>query len=41
MGPGWELSLDPDGMRVLVEETGTIVFTLFQPPLVAVSAKGP
>lgn len=41
VGPGWELSLDPDGMRVLKEELGIHIFILPQLPLVAAPAKGP
>lgn len=39
--PGWELKVDPDGMRVFTEESGTIIFTLPQLPLVIAPADGP
>lgn len=41
VGPGWESSLDTDGVTVLVEEPGTDVLTLPQLPLLAVPAEGP
>lgn len=41
VGPGWESKVDPDGMRVFMEESGTNIFTLPQLPLVIALADGP
>lgn len=41
LGPGWELSLGPDGMRVFKEKPGMHIFILPQLPSVVVPAEGP